>query len=139
MRIETKLDASDALKHLGKMQKELEGKQGGMYDDISRIMAQSIRKNFAAGGRPPWKKRVGKYSHPILDHTGKMRDDAELSAKNWKHLKTIHRMEIKTIFYGAIHQLKGMLTRGKPVIRKFVQLVQSEKNAVKERIRAVFN
>ena len=120
-------------KRLANIQKQISG-DSKMYQDIGKIAEESINTNFNVGGRPTWAKRKGKYSHPILDRTGKMRDDAALSTHTWNHQSTNHDLDIKTPEYGKYHQYG---TRSL-VIRKFAQFLQVEVEKMKDRIRKVF-
>jgi len=138
MKIEVDTDFRGAVKRVKRIQAEILNEKGRLYKDIGIITAKSIVKNFGSEGRPGWRVRKYDYSHPILDRTGTMRDRAEQSTQNWH--KTSHGwdLDIITVFYGAIHQLRGILTNGVPIIRKFARLTTSEIEAVRERIRKVF-
>lgn len=132
MKIEAKLDISGALKKIKGIHDTIDGKQGNLYQDVSKVSADSINANFNASGRPAWTPRKGTYSHPILDKTGKMRDTSEYSARHdaWKHAGTSHQLDIRATDYGKYHQ-SG--TR-KMVMRKFINLLQSEIQQIKQNI-----
>ncbi len=123
-----------ALRHVAHIQAELRGEQGTVYQDIGEIVDDSILANFAAAGRPTWPPRTRDYPHPILNKTGAMGGRALEDTQNWRHLVRVHHLDIRSTFYGIFHQYG---TSRLPM-RKFVQLVESEKNRVLSRLRRVF-
>lgn len=117
----------------------LGGQRRNLYPDIGRILHDSILTNFHSAGRPRWQPRKGTYSHPILDRTGRMKDDALMSTRRWQHTGNQHLLNIYTPVYGAIHQLTGLPTKEGRVIRKFVLLQQAEIDAIRARLRRAFS
>lgn len=115
---------------------------GKPYEEASEIASKSIKKNVESGGRPKWTKRKGHYSHPILDHTGLMRDSAEHSALKWQHGSKWHVMKITGPDYGLVHQYKGVKTKVgssvKHIVRKYVLFQKSEVNSMIKAFRKAF-
>lgn len=135
MKITIDIEGIDtSVNHLRKIRQELEGGRGSLYTDISQIVEMSIEQNFNAGGRPAWPPRKRVYSHPILDKTGAMRDQAASSAKTWQHSQSEHHIDIKSTSYAVFHQYG---TSQLPV-RKFAKLIDSEVQAIIRRIKRVF-
>ena len=118
-------------------------RDGEPYEKISQIASESINRNFNAQGRPKWRKRKGQYSWPILDKTGRMRDQAELSAlQNWRHGGRIHTKDIGSPEYGYYHQYTGIRTktgsRIEKVKRPFVVFQPDERLAMGEAFNKAF-
>ena len=129
---------TQAAKRMKARAAEIRGTQGTLYQDISTVMSRSIAKNVNAGGRDPkWRKRKGTYSHPILDKTGRMRDDAESSAQGpWISAGTKHLLNIRGPEYGFYHQSHG--TKNLPV-RKYIKMLPGEREIIRKRFRAVLS
>lgn len=121
---------SEAYRHLDRIQAELRGESGTLYHDIGEIVDDSILANFAAEGRPAWPERTRSYSWPILNKTGSMGGRALEDTQNWQHGARVHHLNIRSTFYGVFHQYGT----NKMAMRKFVQLVQSEIQRVRERL-----
>ena len=132
MRIETQgFDA--AYRHLEQIQQELRGEAGTLYHDIGEIVDDSILANFAAEGRPAWPERTRSYDWPILNKTGAMGGRALEDTQNWQHGARVHHLNIRSTSYGIYHQYGT----SKMAMRKFVQLVQSEIQAVRQLLSQV--
>ena len=132
MRIETQ-GFETAYRHLECIQAELRGESGTLYTDIGEIVDDSIMANFAAEGRPSWPERTRSYDWPILNKTGTMGGRALEDTQNWQHGAHVHHLNIRSTFYGVFHQYGT----SKMAMRKFVQLVQSEIQAVRQRLSQV--
>lgn len=132
MQIETQ-GFEAAYRHLERMQEELRGEAGTLYYDIGEIVDDSILANFAAEGRPAWTERTRAYDWPILNKTGAMGGRALEDTQNWQHGARVHHLNIRSTFYGVFHQYGT----SKMAMRKFVQLVQSEIQAVRDRLSRV--
>ncbi len=120
-----------------KMQKRAEDFEGGKpYKEVGEILSLSIKKNVEAGGRPKWEKRKYYYSHPILDKTGRMRDDAEMTALSWIRQGDWMVDKVEGPFYGGIHQYTGV---GKAkTVRKYVVVQDSERVSMRDIFRKAF-
>lgn len=125
---------AEAIAHLQRINEEVSGESGTLYHDIGEIVDDSILANFAAEGRPSWQERTRDYDWPILNKTGAMGGRALEDTQNWEHLQTVHHLNIRSTPYGYYHQY------GTPrlPVRKFVQLTDSEIQAVNERIAKIF-
>jgi phage gpG-like protein len=140
IKIKATVDVSGVLKRLERTKKELSGTSGTLYSDISKIGQNSTIQNFNAEGRPAWEARKGHYSHPILDKTGAMRDEAEASWYNWLHTKRSHVVDIFAKEYGQYHQYGVPRGSGARIaIRKFVRLLPNEIAQIITRIRRTMN
>lgn len=130
-----------AIKGLNKARKDMQAraktfssKSPTAYDDVSKLAAQSIGKNFDAGGRPKWPKRKHKYSWPILVKTGDMKKGALETSKTWEHGTRWHINKIKSTFYGIFHQYG---TKNLPV-RKFALFQNDEIEKMRNVFRKAF-
>lgn len=121
---------SQAYQRLDRIQREIRGESGTLYHDIGEIVDDSILANFAAAGRPAWPERTRSYDWPILNKTGAMGGRALEDTQNWQHGARVHHLNIRSTFYGVFHQYGT----SKMAMRKFVQLVQSEIQRVRERL-----
>lgn len=125
----------EAINFLEDIQLEWSGRKGKLYRDIGTIMHDSIELNFAEEGRPRWPDRISGGEWPLLDKTGRMRDEAASSAlKPWRVQNHEHDLDIETPDYGDIHQNIGMKTKGKRIKRRFVKLTAEEGRAIGKRI-----
>ena len=122
-----------AYEHLARIRAELSGQTGTLYRDIGEIVDDSILANFAAAGRPAWPARTRDYPWPMLNKTGAMGGRALEDTQNWQHGARVHHLNIRSTSYGIYHQYGT----SKMAMRKFVQLVQSEIQAVRQRLSQV--
>lgn len=122
-----------AYAHLDRIRAELSGQTGTLYRDIGEVVDDSILANFAAAGRPAWPARTRDYPWPILNKTGAMGGRALEDTQNWTHGAQEHTLNIHSTFYGIFHQYGT----SKMAMRKFVMLVQSEIERVKNRLSDV--
>lgn len=125
-----------AYAHLARIRAELSGQTGTLYRDIGEIVDDSILANFASAGRPAWPQRTREYSWPILNKTGAMGGRALEDTQNWEHGARVHHLNIRSTFYGYFHQYASLLNVNFAE-RKFVMLVQSEIERVKNRLSDV--
>jgi phage gpG-like protein len=129
-----------ARKNMRKRAKDFAG--GKPYKETGEILAASIKKNVEAGGRPKWKPHKYQYSHPILDKTGKMRDDAEITALSWQRQGKWMVNKVLGPFYGAIHQYTGIRTKIggsiKKIVRKYVVVQDRERERMRDTFRKAF-
>lgn len=122
-----------AMKHLDQMKAGLQSKK--TYDEISNVMVKSTQSNFQAGGRDPqWPERKRSYPWPILNKTGKMKNQSLIEAKIWLQQGQIQVLNIYSTFYAKYHQYG---TKRLP-IRKFVKLLEQEKQQIITIIKKVF-
>ena len=109
-------------------------KNGEPYREVGEMLSKSIETTVNKGGRPKWKKRKKDYSHPILDLTGRMRDDAESTALQWTRKGQYMVNQVKGPAYGYYHQYgKGHLP-----VRKYVKPLRPEVNAMMKVFRTAF-
>lgn len=122
----------EAIKNLRSISHQWTTPNSRMYGDIGKISRNSVTQNFNAQGRPDhWEPRKDTKPHPILDKTGRMRDAAETTSQIWTQEGFAHHINIRTPAYGLIHQYG----RGRVPMRKFVEFLQSEIQAIRDRIR----
>ena len=126
----------EAQKKLNLIAWQLSAQDSQVYKDVGWIVEQSINANFAEQGRPSWEPRKDDKTHPILDLSGRMKDDALISTRNWNVAGIAHQLLIKTPLYGLFHQYKT--SRASLPVREFVKLTASEIQAITDRIRKVF-
>lgn len=110
------------------------GRNPKIYTGISQDAALSIKKNFDAQGRPKWQKRKRTYSHPILDKTGTMRDNAESSVHRWYFQGQTYIMKVLSTEYGIYHQYGT----SKLPIRAFVLFQPNELVKMQQRFNTAF-
>ena len=122
-----------AMKHLDQMKAGLRAKK--TYDDISDIMVKSTQSNFQAGGRDPqWPERKRTYTWPILNKTGKMKDQSLSELRIWLQQGHQYILNVYSTYYAKYHQYG---TKRLPV-RKFIKLLEQEKQQVITIIKKVF-
>ncbi len=136
-----------AIRGLAKARKDMqkraaEFKGGKPYKDVGELLSLSIKKNVESGGRPKWIPRKYSYPHPILDLTGRMRDDAEYTALSWRRQGTWMLNQVMGPFYGAIHQYTGIKTKiggtMKKIVRKYVVVQDGERESMRDVFRKAF-
>jgi len=122
-----------AMQHLDQMKAGLKAKK--TYDDISNVMIESTQSNFQAGGRDPqWLERKKTYPWPILNKTGKMRDQSLSELRIWLRQNQLNILNVYSTFYAKFHQYG---TIHLPV-RKFIKLLEQEKEQIIDVIKQVF-
>lgn len=122
-----------AFKTLREIQKDLTAKDSATYRAAGKEVERSIDANFAAEGRPRWKSRKDNDPHPILDLTGRMKDDALMSTRVWQVSSSSHKLEIRTPEYGLKHQYGQKLPK-----RQFVKFQPAETQAILNVFRKLF-
>ncbi len=136
-----------AIRGLDKARKNMQARRdefkgGKPYKKVGELLSLSIKKNVEAGGRPKWIPRKYYYSHPILDKTGKMRDDAEITALSWRRQGNWMLNQVMGPFYGAIHQYTGIKTKiggsMKKIVRKYVVVQDGERKSMRDVFRKAF-
>jgi phage gpG-like protein len=122
-----------AIKHLDQMKAGLKAKK--TYDDISNIMVESTQNNFQAGGRDPqWPERKRTYPWPILNKTGKMKNQSLSELKIWLRQGQLNILNVYSTVYAKFHQYGT----GRLPVRKFVKLLDQEKEQIINVIKKVF-
>ncbi len=122
-----------AMKHLDQMKAGIKAKK--TYDDISNVMMNSTQSNFQAGGRDPqWPERKRSYPWPILNKTGKMKNQSLSELRVWLQQGRLNILNVYSTFYAKYHQYG---TTRLPV-RKFVKPLEQEKQQMMTIIRKVF-
>jgi len=142
--------AKEAIERLRKRQFKLTGKDPVMYGKIQQVIYKSTSVNFASKGRPQWvarspsyeawaMKKYGTFWPPLL-MTGKLLDTTLKSIQApWEHANNVHRLNIKSIWYGTSHQygatinLKGRTY--KIPKRKYIVIQASENRKIKDIIK----
>jgi len=111
------------------------GQNPKMYNKIGEQIASSIKKNIDDGGRnPKWQSRTRPYTWPILNKTSRMKNRAESTAREWIHTAGMHINRIFSPLYGIYHQYGT----SKMPIRKYIKLIPSEIERVKNTVRKAF-
>lgn len=95
------------------------------FEDVGKIVRQSVRRNFAAGGRPDrWQKRKDKKPHPILLLTRALRDSVQPVA-------TSRQVDIVSDrVYAATHQWG----RGNIPARPYMVIQDEDRPKIREAI-----
>lgn len=104
------------------------------YNAVANTLNGSIRKNFDAGGRPKWPKRIHQYPWPILVKTGTMKQAALTTSQQWQHHGDTHTIQVKGPKYGIYHQYGSR----KLPVRKYALLQQPEIQAMHQVFRDAF-
>lgn len=122
-----------AMKHLDQMKAGLKAKK--VYNEISNVMIESTQSNFQSGGRDPqWPERKRSYPWPILNKTGKMKNQSLAESKMWLQQGQAQVLNIYSTYYAKFHQYG---TKRLP-IRKFVKLTEQERQQIITIIKKMF-
>jgi phage gpG-like protein len=114
------------------------GRNDVLFRKAGEIVSVSVSRNFEAKGRPKWPKRTYKYAWPILWKTGRMRARSERTALTWEHQGRRHINNVYAPEYGKYHQYANIHAPERLPVRKFVWLVDRERQELVKLFRNAF-